>query len=127
LTPPLAKRITTGALTAMNMATNRIVWRHRYTKTAVGQSGAGCESGSLTTAGALVFVGLPEGIYHGIAAYDAATGAKLWRFHTDAGVEAPPVTYSVGGEQYVAVFAGGRVTHGTPVVMGADIYAFALN
>ena len=37
------------------------------------------------------------------------------------------MTYSVGAEQYIAVFAGGRVTRGTPVVMGDDIYAFALN
>ena len=127
LTSPLARRITPGALTAMNMATNRIVWTNRYTKTAFHQLAASCESGSLTTAGGLVFVGLPEGMYHGIAAYNAATGARLWRFHTDAGIEAPPMTYSVGAEQYVAVFAGGRATRGTPVVKGDDIYAFTLD
>jgi quinohemoprotein ethanol dehydrogenase len=127
LSSPLAKRITTGAFTAMNMATNRIVWRHRYTKTAFKQLTASCESGSLTTAGGLVFVGLPEGVYHGIVAYNAATGARLWRFHTAAGVEAPPITYSAGGTQYVAVFAGGRATRGTPVVKGDSVYAFALH
>jgi hypothetical protein len=36
------------------------------------------------------------------------------------------MTYSVGGEQYVAVFAGGRATRGTPVVNGDDLYAFTL-
>jgi quinohemoprotein ethanol dehydrogenase len=122
---PSTARIT-GALTAMNMSRNRIVWRRRYTKTAYHQTDASCGSGSLATAGGLVFVGLPQGLYHGIAAYKAATGAKLWRFHTDAGIEAPPMTYSVAGEQYVAVFAGGRVTRGTPVVKGDDVYAFTL-
>jgi alcohol dehydrogenase (cytochrome c) len=110
----------------MNMSTNKITWRHRFTKTAFHQLDASCGSGSLTTAGGLVFVGLPQGVYHGIAAYNAATGAQLWRVHTEAGVEAPPMTYSVGGKQYVAVYAGGRATRGTPVVMGDDIYAFAL-
>jgi alcohol dehydrogenase (cytochrome c) len=123
---PNVKRVITGAFTAMNMSTNRIVWRHRFTKTAFGQLDASCGSGSLTTAGGLVFLGLPQGAYHGIAAYNAATGAALWRIHTDAGVEGPPMTYSVGGEQYVAVFAGGRATRGTPVVKGDDLYAFTL-
>jgi quinohemoprotein ethanol dehydrogenase len=123
---PNVKGIIPGALTAMNMSSNRIAWRHRYTKTAFNQTDASCESGSLTTAGGLVFVGLPQGMYHGVVAYNAATGARLWRFHTDAGVGAPPMTYSVGSEQYVAVFAGGRATRGIPVVKGDDVYAFTL-
>jgi hypothetical protein len=36
------------------------------------------------------------------------------------------MTYSVGGKQYVAVFAGGRVGHASPVVKGDDVYAFTL-
>ena len=87
---------------------------------------AACESGSLATAGGLVFAGLPEGMYHGLVAYDAKTGAARWRFHTDAGIEAPPITYTVGGTQYVAVFAGGRATRTIPVVKGDDLYAFSL-
>ena len=84
---PNVKGIIPGAFTAMNMSSNTIAWRHRYTKTAFNQTDASCESGSLTTAGGLVFVGLPQGMYHGVVAYNAATGARLWRFHTDAGVE----------------------------------------
>ena len=126
LSAPLLRHVTTGSFSALNMATNRIVWRHRYTKTVFHQPDASCESGSLSTAGRLVFVGLPQGMFHGLVAYDAATGATRWRFHTDAGIEAPPITYSAGGKQYVAVFAGGRATHGTPIVKGDDLYAFAL-
>jgi hypothetical protein len=36
------------------------------------------------------------------------------------------MTYSVGGKQYVAVFAGGHVGHAMPVVNGDDVYAFTL-
>jgi quinohemoprotein ethanol dehydrogenase len=124
---PTTKHITTGAFTAMNMATNRIVWRHLYTKTAYHQTDASCGSGSVATAGGLVFMGLPEGMYHGVVAYDAATGARLWRFHTDAGIESPPMTYSVDGKQYVAVFAGGKATRSIPVLKGDSIYVFTLD
>jgi alcohol dehydrogenase (cytochrome c)/quinohemoprotein ethanol dehydrogenase len=34
------------------------------------------------------------------------TGKKLWSFAAQTGVVAPPITYTVGGEQYVAVLAG---------------------
>ena len=50
----------------------------------------------------------------------------LWRFHARAGIEAPPMTYSVGDTQYVAVFAGGNLSRGKPAVKGDDLYAFAL-
>jgi quinohemoprotein ethanol dehydrogenase len=124
---PNAGGIMTGAFTAMNMSRNTIAWRQRYAKTAYHQPDASCESGSVTTAGGLVITGLPEGMYHGLVAYNARSGARLWRAHTAAGIEAPPITYSVGDEQYVAVFAGGRATRGIPVVKGDDLYAFALH
>ena len=40
------------------------------------------------------------------AAYDARTGAKLWSAATGTGMLAPPMTYHVGGEQYVAIEVG---------------------
>ena len=123
---PFLKQITPGALTAIDMRTNRIVWRRKFTKTVHGQVDASCLGGSLATAGGLVFLGLPQGFYHGLAAYNASTGKRLWRWRTASGIEAPPMTYSVDGKQYVAVFAGGRVGHGLPVVKGDDIYAFTL-
>jgi glucose dehydrogenase len=110
----------------MHMSTGKIVWRHRYTQTAFRQRDASCESGSLATGGGLVFTALPQGMYRGLVAYNARTGRRLWRFHTRAGVEAPPITYSVDDAQYVAVFAGGNVTRGTPTAKGDDLYAFAL-
>ncbi len=119
-----SKAATSGALTALDMGTNRIVWRRIFTRR-TGQTDAACDSGALATAGGLVFLGLPAGVYRGLAAFDAKSGARLWRFRTDAGVEAPPVTYSVGGKQYLAVYAGGRTANASGV-RGDSVYVFAL-
>ena len=60
-------------------------------------------AGVLATAGGLVFQGTAEGE---LAAYDAASGKKLWSYKTGNGVIAAPMTYELGGEQYVAVMVG---------------------
>ncbi len=59
--------------------------------------------GLLATAGGLVFQGTGDGRF---AAYDAGTGEKLWEAPTLLGIIAPPVTYVVDGEQYIAIMAG---------------------
>jgi alcohol dehydrogenase (cytochrome c)/quinohemoprotein ethanol dehydrogenase len=59
--------------------------------------------GTLATAGNLVFEGTAGGRFE---AYRADTGEKLWSFDAQTGVIAGPVTYTVNGEQYVAVLAG---------------------
>ena len=59
--------------------------------------------GTLATAGNLVFQGDPYGWFH---AYAADTGKELWKFDGGRGILAGPITYRVGGEQYVAVLAG---------------------
>jgi PQQ-dependent dehydrogenase (methanol/ethanol family) len=59
--------------------------------------------GTLSTAGNLVFEGTASGAFE---AYRADTGQKLWSFDAQTGVMAGPVSYTVNGEQYVAVLAG---------------------
>ncbi len=59
--------------------------------------------GTLATAGNLVFEGTAAGRFE---AYRADTGGKVWSFDAQTGVMAGPVTYTVNGEQYVAVLAG---------------------
>jgi alcohol dehydrogenase (cytochrome c)/quinohemoprotein ethanol dehydrogenase len=59
--------------------------------------------GTLATAGNLVFEGTAAGRFE---AYRADTGEKVWSFDAQTGVMAGPVTYTVNGEQYVAVLAG---------------------
>ncbi len=69
--------------------------------------------GLLTTAGNLLFQGTGDGRF---VAYAADSGKTLWAVPTMIGIIAPPVTYVVDGEQYVAVMAGyggaGGVTGG---------------
>ena len=65
----------------------------------------------MSTAGGLLFIGTPGGVAWGIAAYNATTGQQVWSAATDASVEAAPMTYSVNGKQYVAMYAGGRNDH----------------
>jgi quinohemoprotein ethanol dehydrogenase len=59
--------------------------------------------GLLATAGGLVFQG---GLETKLRAYDAADGKTLWETETQYPVLAGPVTYEIGGEQYLAVAAG---------------------
>lgn len=59
--------------------------------------------GMLSTGGNLLFQGNADGQ---LVAYRADTGDKLWSFDAQTGIVAPPVTYRIDGEQYVAVVAG---------------------
>jgi len=65
--------------------------------------------GVLSTAGGLVFQGQLSGDF---AAYDAATGAKLWSHNVQAGAAAGPGTYEVDGEQYITIATGWGTTFG---------------
>ncbi len=61
------------------------------------------DSGILTTASDLLFTGGREGYFW---ALDAKTGAKLWKMTLGGQVVAGPISYEVGGAQYVAIAAG---------------------
>ena len=63
-------------------------------------------AGVLATAGGVVFAASREG--H-LIALDAKTGTFLWRFQTGAAIDASPISYAVGGKQFVAVSAGNVV------------------
>jgi len=84
-----------GALRAIDPKTGKIAWEVK--------NNAPLWSGVLTTGGNLVFWGTPEGY---LKAADAKTGKVVWQFQTGSGVVAPPITWSEGGEQYVAVVSG---------------------
>jgi alcohol dehydrogenase (cytochrome c) len=61
--------------------------------------------GALATAGSLVFNGGIDGHF---AAYDGKTMNELWSFDAGTGIQAPPVTFSINGKQYIAILAGAR-------------------
>jgi alcohol dehydrogenase (cytochrome c) len=60
-------------------------------------------SGALATGGGLVFTALLDGT---VAAYDDTTLAELWKINVGSGFTAPPMTFEVGGKQYVAIASG---------------------
>jgi glucose dehydrogenase len=62
-------------------------------------------SGVLATSGNLVFTGHLDGTF---AAYDAKTLQEVWSYNVGSGINAPAITYSVNGKQYVAVLVGSR-------------------
>ncbi|HKU59951.1 MAG TPA: methanol/ethanol family PQQ-dependent dehydrogenase [Gemmatimonadales bacterium] len=76
-------------------------------------------SGSLVTAGDVVFYGTMDGWFK---ALDARSGKALWRFKTGSGIIGQPVTYrGPDGKQYVAVLAGVGGWAGAVVAGGLDI------
>ncbi|MUK87736.1 PQQ-binding-like beta-propeller repeat protein [Ornithinibacillus sp. L9] len=102
-----------GTVTALDIKTNKIVWQRNWDTIAY--------SGILTTKGNLVFVGHNDGR---IIAYDAETGEDVWEFMTDAGANAPPITYEIDGKQYISIFSAGNSLAGTQ--HGDKIYTFSL-
>jgi len=60
-------------------------------------------SGSLSTAGGLVFIALLDGT---VAAYDDTTLNELWKINLGSGFSAPPMTFAVNGKQYIAIASG---------------------
>ena len=84
-----------GQLVAWDPVAQREVWRAQYD--------GPWNGGTLATAGNLVFQGNAKGEFQ---AFRADNGQKLWTFDAQTGVIAGPVSYSVGGQQYVAVSAG---------------------
>jgi quinohemoprotein ethanol dehydrogenase len=62
-------------------------------------------SGTMVTGSDLVFMGDHTGHFN---AFDAKTGEKVWSIKVDAKVVAAPSTYTIDGEQYVALLVGAR-------------------
>ena len=103
-----------GTISAIDPGTGRIVWQVRTECPMVG--------GSLVTAGGLLFTGEGEGWFR---AYDAASGRRLWEHRAEAGVNAPPVTFAIDGEQLIAVAAGGNTQMGYR--LGDEVLIFGLD
>ena len=103
----------TGIFAALDMKTNRIVWQQRWKDL--------CYSGSVTTAGGLVFVGRNDGR---LTALDSSNGKRLWEFQTGAGVNAPAAVFEYEGEEYVVAYSGGNLFANSP--RGDSVWLFSL-
>jgi quinohemoprotein ethanol dehydrogenase len=85
----------TGWLTALNVSNVKAAWQDHY------KEAVACTAGSSATAGGLVFTADADGNF---MAFNAETGEKVWSYHVKGlKVEAPPIVYTVDGEEYVAV------------------------
>jgi quinoprotein glucose dehydrogenase len=42
-----------------------------------------------------------------LRAFDSGTGKRLWEIKLPAGGQATPMTYAIGGRQYLVIAAGG--------------------
>ena len=102
-----------GNVTAVDYNTGDIRWQVKTEQPMIG--------GILATAGGLVFAGEGNGLFK---AYDAETGSVLWHFQAGAGVNAPPSSYTVDGQQYMVVAAGGNTQ--LNYKRGNNIIAFTL-
>jgi alcohol dehydrogenase (cytochrome c) len=71
-------------------------------------AGSECHSRcpGLATAGGLVFFGESGGTF---TALDSKTGTPVWHFETGQNWRASPMTYMVGGTQYVVLAGDGGI------------------
>ena len=88
-----------GAVVAVDALTGDRQWSFEMTDV--------ISSGILTTASDLLFTGARSGYFQ---ALDARTGDLLWRAALGGQIVNGPMTYEVGGKQYVAVIAGSSLS-----------------
>jgi alcohol dehydrogenase (cytochrome c) len=84
-----------GRIDALRLTDRSQAWSQRQR--------APVSSGALPTGGGLVFVGSLDRWFR---AYDDTTGAMLWETRLNNALNAPPISFSVGGKQYVAIAVG---------------------
>jgi alcohol dehydrogenase (cytochrome c) len=110
-----------GYTIAINPLTGKTAWKMPLDEFAV-------SAGTLATDGGLLFTGKLTGEF---IALDQDTGKQLWQFKTGSSVNAPPITYTYKGKQYVTVLSGRGGSNptrsaGNVVPAGGSVYTFAL-
>jgi quinoprotein glucose dehydrogenase len=78
--------------------------------------------GPMATAGGVVFTAATMDNY--LRAFDSETGKEIWKYQLPAGGQATPMTYTLGGKQYLVISAGGHGKLGTK--QGDYVMAFSL-
>jgi quinohemoprotein ethanol dehydrogenase len=106
-----------------------LAWNPLTRKAAFTVPGRG--GGVLTTAGNLIFQGRArDGVLGTLVALRASDGKQLWSWDTPEAMPGGPVTYTVKGDQYVAVIAGALFFSGTSAPRmrhNGQMFAFRLN
>ncbi len=84
-----------GQLIAWDPVAKKIAWAQEPSRPSGG--------GTLSTAGNLLLQG---GKTSHLVAYNATTGEELWDYDVQTPALAPPVTYAINGDQYIAIAVG---------------------
>jgi len=98
-----------GQFTAYDAKTGKIAWSNKEQFSVW--------SGSVATAGGVVFYGTLEGY---LKAVDAKTGKELYKFKTPSGIIGNVNTWSYKGKQYVGVLSGIGGWAGIGIAAGLD-------
>jgi PQQ-dependent dehydrogenase (methanol/ethanol family) len=98
-----------GQFTAYDATTGKIIWSNKETFSVW--------SGSVATAGGVVFYGTLEGY---LKAVDAKTGKELYKFKTPSGIIGNVNTWAYKGKQYVGVLSGIGGWAGIGIAAGLD-------
>ena len=111
----------TGYHIAMNPLTGKLAWKIPLRDFAV-------SAGTLATDSGLLFTGKLTGEF---IALDQDSGKQLWQFKTGSSINAPPITYTHKGVQYVTILSGRGAANpsrsaGAVVPTGGSAWTFAL-
>jgi quinoprotein glucose dehydrogenase len=118
-----------GEIKAIDLDTGKLAW-HKPLGTTSDQAPFGIAfkwgsinfGGPLMTGGGLAFVAATTD--NRLRAFRVSDGEELWAFDLPASAQAAPMTYSIGGRQYVVLAAGGHGMLGTK--KGDYVIAWAL-
>ncbi len=110
-----------GYYVAMNPLTGKTAWK-------IPQRDYPIAAGTLATDGGLLFTGKLTGEF---IAMDQDTGKLIWQFKTGSSINAPPITYTHKGQQYVTILSGRGGTNpnrtaGAVIPTGGSVWTFAL-
>ena len=112
-----------GTVAAVDLFEGKKVW-----DVPLGSFLAGKNTGTITlggpmaTAGGIVFTAAAMDGF--LRAFDSESGKEIWKYQLPAGGQATPMTYSIGGKQFLVIAAGGHGKLGTK--QGDYVIAFTL-
>ena len=118
-----------GHLTAIDLNTGEFRWQSilgeydELTARGIPPTGASNLGGPIVTKGGLVFIAATND--KRFRAFDKATGQLVWEYRLPASSHATPMTYMVGGTQYIALAIGGGNKY-NPGSSMAKVMAFRL-